>query len=64
MRTVCPSCKANRKPADYLCRRCWFRLPQPSRNALNMRDSMASDRLRTLYGLIQDGVPLPEIVIT
>ena len=61
----CPGCPDGVKhPGKYLCRACWFALPDAARRLLNRRDSRAYARLRQLYDQLGQGVPLAEIRIT
>lgn len=61
----CPGCPTGRKhPGRYLCRACWFVLPDAARRLLNRRDSRAFARLRQLHDQLDRGVPLAEIRIT
>lgn len=61
----CPGCPNGRKPPGrYLCRACWFALPEAARRLLNRRDSRAFARLRQLHDQLDRRVPLAEIRIT
>ncbi|WP_406444480.1 hypothetical protein OHB14_36545 [Streptomyces sp. NBC_01613] len=61
----CPGCPDGVKhPGKYLCRACWFVLPEAARRLLNRRDSRAYARLRQLRTQLDAGVPLAEIRIT
>ena len=53
-----------RAPGKYLCRACWFALPDAARRLLNRRDDRAYARLRQLHTQLDQGVPLAEIRIT
>lgn len=60
----CLSCRRPRRTGQYLCRACWFKIPGPSRSALNLRDSQAMVRLRELHTQLTADVPLAEIQVT
>lgn len=65
MSTVpCRVCRTPRPRRMYLCRDCWFELPELARRALNRRDSRAFARLRELHKQIDAGVPLTGIRIS
>jgi len=53
-----------RAPGQYLCRTCWFALPDGARRLLNRRDTRAYARLRQLHAQLDQDVPLAEIRIT
>lgn len=60
----CPCCKINtRKPRQYLCRFCWFKLSPAARHALNMRDAFAMARLQQLHRALAANVPVDKIII-
>ncbi|WP_413102251.1 hypothetical protein [Streptomyces sp. Inha503] len=60
----CLSCRRPRRPGQYLCRACWFKIPGPTRSALNQRDDRAMARLRELHSQLANDVPLSEIQVT
>lgn len=60
----CLKCRRPRRAGQYLCRPCWFRIPGPTRIALNQRDSQALARLRELHGQLTAGVPLEGIEVS
>ncbi len=61
---ACPACGVNpREAAHYLCKGCWFRLPQVTRDALRRRDKRARARLSALYRAIRAGTGLEAIEI-
>jgi hypothetical protein len=64
VKLTCPCCGANRAAGQYLCRRCWFRLPYAARLTLQRRDDQAMARLQELHTQLADRVPLAEIRIT
>lgn len=59
----CPSCPRTKPRNFYLCRTCWFQLPQAARTALNRRDDEAGARLIDLYHQLNRGVPLADIKV-
>lgn len=60
---LCMACDTNRRNG-YLCRDCWFNLPQAARVALRRSDDLAIQRLQELLDQLTDGVPLHEIEVT
>lgn len=64
MKPECPSCGGDRETGKYLCRGCWWLLPEPTRDALCIRDGRAIRRLQKLYGDLRNGTPLHTIEIT
>lgn len=64
MRPECPSCGGARETGKYLCRSCWWRLPESTRNALCIRDGRAIRRLQKLYDALGNGTPVHTIEIT
>lgn len=60
---LCMACDTGRRQG-YLCRDCWFSLPQDSRVALRHSDDLAIRRLQELLEQLTSGVPLHEIEVT
>ncbi|QJT06872.1 hypothetical protein G9272_16835 [Streptomyces asoensis] len=54
----CPGCPGRRSPRQYLCRTCWFALPQATRVRLTLRDGRALLRLRQLHQELAARTPL------
>lgn len=61
---ICRGCGGHRNRGQYLCRPCWWTLPDAARTALNKKDQRAVRRLADLHVQLRQGVPLNEIEIT
>ncbi|WP_329519118.1 hypothetical protein [Spirillospora sp. NBC_01491] len=60
---TCQSCGGRKKEGHYLCRVCWFMLPEPTRTRLARRDALAYRRLAELHDQLRRTVPLTEITV-
>lgn len=63
-RRRCPSCQGTCQPRKYLCRDCWWQIPQDARQALSKRDSKAVGRLHELLRQLGDQVGLDKVRIS
>jgi len=63
--SLCLGCgQRNRQAAHYLCRTCWYALPDETRRRLGLHDDQARDRLFQLFAALRRAVPLAEIQVT
>lgn len=60
---LCESCGGRRKGGHYLCRVCWYTLPEVTRARLGKRDPLAYRRLADLQDQLRRDVPLHEIIV-
>lgn len=63
MSRICPACTRTCPAGKYLCTKCWFRLTDGTRRALNRRGNGAIQRLQQLLDQIRAGVPLADVRI-
>ena len=63
--SLCLGCGArNRRSTHYLCRDCWYALPEETRRRLNLHDDCARDRLFQLFAALRRAVPLDVIEVS
>ena len=61
--SVCPFCEGKKMRGQYLCSKCFPRLPKGTQAALYKQDSQSVERLRLLHSWINNGFKLEEIHI-
>lgn len=62
---ICLGCgERMRDESRYLCRLCWFMLPDETRRRLRRRDAAARERLFQLFSAMRRRVPLAQIQVS
>jgi len=59
-----PGCRKTRRPHQYLCSRCFAKLPAETQRALYLNDRLSGVRYRRLLEFAEAGVKLKNIVIS
>lgn len=64
-RALCLGCgERMRAGSHYLCRVCWFTLPEETRRRLRQRDASARERLFQLFFALWRDAPLAQIKVS